>query len=79
MTTHKSRGVDRDDLNVLVLIRGHERYVWLYRDRHIPQVVRTTGSMAVDPDLSFSWANAAEVCSRLRQSLPPVNDRRRRT
>ena len=70
MTTHKSRGVDRDDLNILVLVRGAERYIWTYHDRHIPQVVSSAGRMAVNPDLSFSWMNAAEICSRLRQSLP---------
>lgn len=52
-------------INVLALVRGEERYVFLYDDASADQLLRTLGDYAADPDLSFSWYDAAVMSQRI--------------
>lgn len=52
-------------INVLALVRGEERYVFLYDDESADQLLRTLGDYAADPDLSFSWYDAAVMSQRI--------------
>jgi len=52
-------------VNVLALIKGEERYVFLYDDESADQLLRTMGQYAADPDLSFSWYDAAVMSQRI--------------
>lgn len=52
-------------INVLALVRGEERYVFLYDDESADQLLRTLGQYAADPDLSFSWYDAAVMSQRI--------------
>ena len=54
-------------VNVLALLKGEERYVFLYDDRSINQVLQTLGRYAADPELSFTWYDAAILSQRVRQ------------
>jgi hypothetical protein len=54
-------------VNVLALLKGEERYVFLYDDQSINQVLQTLGRYAADPELSFSWYDAAILSQRVRQ------------
>ncbi|MDZ4684975.1 MAG: hypothetical protein SH850_07765 [Planctomycetaceae bacterium] len=63
-------------INVLALVRGEERYVFLYDDNSADQLLRTLGEYAADPELTFSWYDAAVMSQRiaqLRQDSPPVS------
>jgi hypothetical protein len=63
-------------INVLALVRGEERYVFLYDDHSADQLLRTLGEYASDPELSFSWYDAAVMSQRisqLRQHSPQVD------
>ena len=47
------------DINVMALVKGGERYVFLYDDDSRVEALRTLSRFASDPDLSFSWHDAA--------------------
>ena len=47
------------DINVLALVKGDERYVFLFDDSNRSEALRTLGRYASNPELSFSWYDAA--------------------
>ena len=55
------------DINVLALVKGEERYVFLFDDNHRSEVLRTLGRYASNPELSFSWYDAAVLSQKIRQ------------
>ena len=56
-----------DDINVLALVKGSERYVFLYDDTNRSQALRTLGKYASNPDLSFTWYDAAVLSQKIRR------------
>lgn len=58
------------DINVLALVKGEERYVFLFDDAHRAEVLRVLGRYASNPDLSFSWYDAAVLSQKVRQDQP---------
>ena len=55
------------DINVLALVKGEERYVFLYDDASRAETLRTLGRYASNPDLSFTWYDAAVLSQKIRQ------------
>ena len=55
------------DINVLALVKGEERYIFLFDDSHRSEALRTLGRFASNPELSFSWYDAAGLSQRIRQ------------
>jgi hypothetical protein len=55
------------DINVLALIKGSERYVFLYDDASRAEALRVLGRFASNPELSFTWYDAAVLSQRIRQ------------
>ena len=55
------------EVNVLALVKGKERYVFLYSDSNQSEMLRTFGRYASDPELSFSWYDAAVLSQKLRR------------
>mgnify|MGYP000273026517 CR=1 FL=1 len=47
------------DINVLALVKGTERYVFLYDDSSRAETLRVLGRFASNPELSFTWYDAA--------------------
>ncbi len=56
-----------EDINVLVIVKGFERYVFVFNTDHEPETLRTFGRYASNPDLSFTWYDAAVLSQRVRQ------------
>jgi hypothetical protein len=56
------------DINVLALVKGGERYIFLYDDASRAQALRTLGKYASNPDLSFTWYDAAVLSQKIRQT-----------
>jgi hypothetical protein len=54
------------DLNVLALVKGKERYIFLYDDDRRAETLRTLGRFASNPELSFSWFDAAVLSQKVR-------------
>lgn len=55
------------DINVLALVKGSERYVFLYDDSSRAETLRTLGRFASNPELSFTWYDAAVLSQKIRQ------------
>ena len=56
------------EINVLALVKGGERYVFLYDDDNRSETLRQLGRYASNPDLSFTWYDAAVLSQKVRQS-----------
>ena len=59
-----------DDINVLALVKGRERYIFLFDDTQRAETLRMLGRYASNPDLSFTWYDAAVLSQKVRQSGP---------
>ncbi len=59
-----------DDINVLALVKGRERYIFLFDDTQRADALRTLGRFASNTDLSFSWYDAAVLSQKVRQVGP---------
>lgn len=55
------------DINILALVKGKERYVFLFDDESRGATLRTLGRYASNPDLSFTWYDAAVLSQRISQ------------
>ncbi len=64
----RSLNVTQQDINVLALVKGPERYVFLFDDDNRAETLRVLGRYASDPDLTFSWYDAAVLSQKIRQT-----------
>lgn len=55
-----------DDVNVLALVRGGERYVFIYVDGREKDLLQQLGRLAANKEVSFSWYDAAVLSQRVR-------------
>jgi hypothetical protein len=58
------------DINVIALVKGGERYVFLYDDESRAEALQVLGRYASNPELSFSWYDAAVLGQKVRQNTP---------
>ena len=63
-------------VNVLALVKDGERFVFLYDETSIATLLQTLGRYAADPELSFSWYDAAVLSQKVRrlQSQASIDD-----
>ena len=54
-------------INVLALVKDSERYIFLYDDESPALLLETLGQYAADPDLSFTWYDAAILSQKVRR------------
>lgn len=55
------------EINVLALVKGDERYVFVYSEETRSETMRTLGRYASNPELSFSWYDAAVLSQKMRR------------
>lgn len=55
------------DINVIALVKGEERYVFMYTHETRGEALKQLGRFASNPELSFSWYDAATLSQRIRQ------------
>ncbi len=60
----------QQDINVLALIKGEERYIFLYNDENRREVLRVLGRFASNPELSLTWYDAAVLSQKVRRQAP---------
>jgi hypothetical protein len=60
-------------VNVLALLKNGERYVFLYDDQSVETLLQTLGRYASDPELNFTWYDAAVLSQRIRQQAHPCS------
>lgn len=59
-----------DDIHVLALVRGEQKYFFLWRDKDRATILRTFARWASE----FSWYDAAELCKTVRRSDAPARE-----
>jgi uncharacterized protein (DUF2336 family) len=57
------------EINVLALVKGEERYVFLFDDDNRVETLRQIGRYAANPELSFTWYDAAVMSQKIRQTV----------
>jgi hypothetical protein len=55
------------EFNVLALIKGGERYVFVYDDDSRAELIDAFRDQAADPRLSFNWFDAAVLTQKVRE------------
>ena len=55
------------EFNILALIKGEERYVFIYDDDSRAQLIDALRDQAADPGLSLSWFDAAVLTEKARE------------
>jgi hypothetical protein len=57
----------RRELNVLALIKGNERYVFVYDEQSREPLLETFRAQAANPDLSLNWFDAAVLTQKAHE------------
>ena len=57
----------RHEVNVLALLKGQERYVFVYDEASRAELITAFRDHAADPALSFSWFDAAVLTRKARE------------
>jgi hypothetical protein len=57
------------EFNVLALIKGEERYIYVYDDASCSPLLETFRTQAADPSLSLSWFDAAVLTQKAHEQL----------
>ena len=65
------------EINVLALVKGSERYIFLYDDDNRAETLRMLGRYASNPELSFTWYDAAVLSQKIRQESKQAKSARR--
>jgi hypothetical protein len=55
------------DINIVAIVKGEERYVFMFDEDSRSETLRTLGRYASDPELSFSWYDAAILSQKIRK------------
>ena len=54
------------EVNVLALVKGQERYVYVYDDASQKELIDAFRNHAADPGLSLSWFDATVLTTKAR-------------
>jgi hypothetical protein len=57
----------RREFNVLALIKGTERYVYIYDDESRAKLLDALRDQAADPNLSITWFDVAVLSDKARE------------
>jgi len=55
------------NISVLALVKGEEKYIFLFNDRNRKKTLRQLGRFASNPELSFTWYDAAVMSQKVRK------------
>lgn len=58
------------EINVLALVKGEERFIFLFDDVNRDETLRQLARFAADPELDFSWYDAAMLSRKIRDAVP---------
>jgi hypothetical protein len=62
------------EINVLALVKGEERFIFLFDDDNRDETLRQLARFAADPELDFSWYDAAMLSRKIRDAVPTDDD-----
>ena len=67
------RHMDKE-INVLALVKGEERFIFLFDDQNRDDTLRQLARFAANPELDFSWYDAAMLSRKIRDAVPSTDD-----
>ncbi len=69
---------DSQDINVVGLIKGREKYIFLYDDESSTELFRVFDRFASNPELSFNLFDTEVLSDKIRQAeqLQQIGGRR---
>lgn len=62
------------EINVLALVKGEERFLFLFDDHNRDRTLRQLAHFAADPEIDFSWYDAAMLSRKIRDAVPQDSD-----
>ena len=62
------------EVNVLALVKGDERFIFLFDDENRDETLRQLARFAADPELDFTWYDAAMLSRKIRDAVPSDDD-----
>ena len=66
------------DVKVIALMKGKEQYVFIYNEKNRAETLRLLARYASNPELSFTWYDAAVLSQKIRQEgLHRARDKQR--
>ena len=65
--------MDRE-INVLALVKGEERFIFIFDDENRDETLRQLARFASNPELDFSWYDAAMLSRKIRDAVPSDDD-----
>ncbi|EMI55983.1 MULTISPECIES: hypothetical protein [Rhodopirellula] len=57
------------EVNVLALVKGEEKFIFLFDDDNRDETLRQLARFAANPDLDFSWYDAAMLSRKIRETV----------
>lgn len=63
------------DVYLTVLVKGSEKYFFFWTPATRQDALRTLGRFATNPDLSFTWYDAAVLAKKIREEPADSNSR----
>ena len=57
------------EVNVLALVKGEEKFIFLFDDENRDETLRQLARFAADPELDFSWYDAAMLSRKIRDAV----------
>ena len=60
------------EFNVLALVKGDERYIFVYDDESRPTLIDAFRDQAADPELSLNWFDAMVLTKKAREQEEAV-------
>ena len=57
------------EVNVLALVKGEEKFIFLFDDENCDETLRQLARFAANPDLDFSWYDAAMLSRKIRETV----------
>ena len=57
----------KKSINILALVKGEEKYIFLFNDENRKKTLRQVGRYASNSDLSFTWYDAAVMSQNVRK------------
>ena len=62
------------EFNVLALLKGNDRYIFVYDDMSRDEVISTFRDQAADPNLSLTWFDAVVLTRKSKEQVSQVRD-----
>jgi hypothetical protein len=69
----EKRRTVRREFNILALLKGEERYVFVYDDESRASLIDAFRDAAAEPSLSFSWFDATVLTQKAREQADAVS------